>query len=79
MPAAAVIRRTQALSGITGRKAYVGGALSVMRNSGAQPYELYCILACLRMAEASGIGSVAVKCVDITRNTNGEGSLLGHI
>jgi hypothetical protein len=30
------------------------------------------------MAEASGISSVAVKCVDITRNTNGEGSLLGH-
>jgi len=30
------------------------------------------------MAEASGISSVAVKCVEIARNTNGEGSLLGH-
>ncbi len=79
MPAAAVIRRVQALSGITGRKACVGGSLSAMRNLVAQPYRLYCILDTLRMAEASGICSVAVKCVDITRNTNGEGSLLGHI
>ncbi len=28
-------------------------------------------------AEASGIPSVAVKCVDIRRNTSGEGGLLG--
>ena len=77
MPAAAVIRRVQALSGITGRKACVGGQLSEMRNLVAQPYRLYLILATLRMAEASGITGVAVKCVDITRNTNGEGSLLG--
>ena len=27
--------------------------------------------------EASGIPSVAVKCVDIRRNTSGEGGLLG--
>jgi hypothetical protein len=78
VPAAAVIRRVQALSGITGRKACVGGALSEMRNPAAQPYGLCFILACLRMAEASGTSSVAVKCVDITKNTNGEGSLLGH-
>ena len=30
VPAAAVIRRVQALIGITGRKAYVGGVLSKM-------------------------------------------------
>ena len=30
VPAAAVIRRVQALIGITGRKAYVGGYLSQM-------------------------------------------------
>ena len=30
------------------------------------------------MVEASGISSVAVKCVDIRRNTSGEGGLLGH-
>ena len=31
----------------------------------------------LSMVEASGIPSVAVKCVDIRRNTSGEGGLLG--
>ena len=31
----------------------------------------------LSEAEASGIPSVAVKCVDIRRNTSGEGGLLG--
>ena len=30
------------------------------------------------MVEANGIPSVAVKCVDIRRNTSGEGDLLGH-
>ena len=30
----------------------------------------------LSEAEASGIPSVAVKCVDIRRNTSGEGDLL---
>ncbi len=30
----------------------------------------------LRIGEASGIPSVAVKCVDIRRNTSGEGGLL---
>ena len=28
--------------------------------------------------EVSGIPGVAVKCVDIGRNTSGEGGLLGH-
>ena len=30
------------------------------------------------MEEESGIPSVAVKCVDIRRNTSGEGDSLGH-
>ena len=30
------------------------------------------------MAEGGGIPGVAVKCVDIRRNTDGEGSPLGH-
>ena len=30
------------------------------------------------MAEVNGISSVAVKCVDIRKNTSGEGGLLGH-
>ena len=33
----------------------------------------------LRSVEASGIFSVAVKCVDIKKNTGGEGDLLGTI
>ena len=43
VPAAAVIRRVQALIGITGRKGHAGG----------------------------------LECVDIWKNTKGEGSLLG--
>ena len=30
------------------------------------------------MVEASGTSSVAVECVDIGKNTSGEGDLLGH-
>lgn len=36
------------------------------------------ILAYLRMEERSGILGVAVKCVDLERNTDGEGSFLVH-
>jgi hypothetical protein len=36
-------------------------------------------MASLRDAEVTGIPGVAVKCVDIRRNTNGEGRLLGII
>ena len=37
VPAAAVIRRGQALSGIIGRKARAGGSLSLVYKPGAQP------------------------------------------
>ena len=37
VPAAAVIRRGQALSGIIGRKARAGGQLSLVFKAGAQP------------------------------------------
>ena len=36
VPAAAVRRRVQALSGIIGRKAFVGGLLSLVLKTGAQ-------------------------------------------
>ena len=36
VPAAAVRRRMQALSGIIGRKEFVGGYLSLVLNTGAQ-------------------------------------------
>ncbi len=76
VPAAAVIRREQALFGITGRKGRAGGLVSQMRNSPAQPVELHPILPDLRSVEESGIPSVAVECVDIGKNTGGEGGSL---
>ena len=36
------------------------------------------ILLVLSMEEVDGIPGVAVKCVDIRKNTDGEGSLLVH-
>ncbi len=38
--------------------------------------ELHLKLLVLSVGEAGGIPSVAVKCVDIRRNTSGEGGLL---
>ena len=40
-------------------------------------HELLLKLFFLSIGEAGGIPSVAVKCVDIRRNTSGEGGLLG--
>ena len=39
-------------------------------------FELHLKLFLLRVGEVIGIPSVAVKCVDIRRNTSGEGGLL---
>ena len=39
-------------------------------------HELHLKLQFLSTGEADGIPSVAVKCVDIRRNTSGEGGLL---
>ncbi len=39
--------------------------------------ELHSILSNLSMAEVNGILSVAVECVDIQKNTSGEGGSLG--
>ncbi len=39
---------------------------------------LHTKLSGLSVVEDSGIPSVAVKCVDIRRNTSGEGGYLGH-
>ncbi len=39
MPAGAVIRGSQALPGFTGRKGCVGGVISRLLKSGAQPRE----------------------------------------
>ena len=41
-------------------------------------HELRLKLFFLRVGEVNGIPGVAVKCVDIGRNTSGEGGLLDH-
>ncbi len=40
--------------------------------------ELHLILGFESVGEVSGLPSVAVECVDIRRNTRGEGGLLDH-
>ncbi len=72
VPAAAVIRRGQALFGITGRKARVGVFKSEVKSWSSTP-ELPSILEILSPEEVSGIPSVEVKFVDIGKNTSGEG------
>ena len=76
VPAAAVIQRVRALFGITGRKARAGGPLSpLVKDRGSTPSQPG-ILEGWRQVEASGIPGVAVECVDIRKNTGGEGGLL---
>ena len=59
--------------GITGRKARAGGtSKSEVKDRGSTP-EMHTILAGWRLVEASGIPGVAVECVDIRKNTCGEG------
>ena len=41
-------------------------------------HELRLKLFCLSEVEVGGIPGVAVKCADIGKNTDGEGSLLGR-
>lgn len=78
MPAAAVIRSTQALPGITGRKALRRRFCKSDLKGQGSTLEMGTILQNWRMVEVSGIAGVGVKSVDISRNTNGEGSSLGH-
>ena len=76
VPAAAVIRRGQALSGITGRKARAGGRSTSGVKAQSSTLGLPWIRDRLRIGEARGIPRVAVKCVEMWRNTCGEGALL---
>jgi hypothetical protein len=74
VPAAAVIRRGQALSGMTGRKARAGGSPRLwVKDRGSTP-GVPEIRADLRVGEVRGIPRVAVKCVEMWRNTSGEGA-----
>ena len=76
MPAAAVIRVPQALSGIIGRKGCVGGSVSLALNLLAQPVGCVGNGTTKRMEGVCGTHGVAVKCVDIMGNTKSEGSKL---
>ena len=76
VPAAAVIRKGQALSGIIGCKGYAGGLISQTVKSTGSTGELPLKLLDLRIREESGIPSVVVKYVDIRKNTYGESSFL---
>ena len=79
VPAAAVIRRWQALFGITGHKGSVGGLVSRFVKALGLTEELHPILLGLSVEEESGIPGGAVKCVDIRRNASGEsGSLVSN-
>ena len=79
VPAAAVIRRELALFGITGRKARAGGRISLWVKCRGSTPRMPRILSGWRHVEASGIPGVAVECVEIRKNTGGEGGLLGVI
>ena len=78
MPAAAVIRRSRALSGVTGRKELRRRldqrVIKTIGSTGSLLFEL----SNSRISEVAGIPSGAVKCVDIRRNTDGVGRLLGY-
>ena len=77
VPAAAVIRRWRALSGIIGRKEEQAAA----RVCGERPklnFGKPWKPGGWSAEEDRGIPCVAVKCVDIWRNTSGEGDGLGR-
>ena len=76
MPAAAVIRRVQALFGITGRKARAGGPDKSDVKAPGSTWEVHWKLLVLSSGEEGGIPGVEVKFVEIGRNTSGEGALL---
>ena len=78
MPAAAVIRRVQALSGVTGRKELRRWLYKRIVKSVGSTDRLLFELCNSRMVEVTGISCVGVKSVDIRRNTNGVGRLLDH-
>ena len=78
MPAAAVIRRVQALSGFIGFKGCVGGYLRSVVKACSLTVEVPLILDSLSIDEVGGIYGVAVKCIDTIKNTDSVGSLLDY-
>ena len=78
MPAAAVIRRIRALSGVTGRKELRRRLVKRIVKFGGSTINPLFELTNSRVVEVTGISCVGVKSVDIRRNTNGVGRLLDH-
>ena len=78
MPEASVIRRVQALSGFTGRKESCRWFIASHLKARGLTSALGARWIGLRVGEARGTDGEAVKCVDIIRNTKGEGTLLAH-
>ncbi len=76
VPAAAVRRKGQALSGLTGCKGCVGCFMGLALNPPAQPGKSVRNYKTLSLKEEGGTPGVTVKCVDIRRNTGGEGGSL---
>ena len=76
-PAVAVIRRMQALSGFTGRKGSCRWLAASYLKSRGLTSELGTRWVGSREIEERGTDGGAVKCVDIVRNTKGEGTFLG--
>ena len=76
MPAAAVIRRVQALSGFIGRKAFRRFLDKLFFKDHGSTGGRGVILFRLKGDGASGTDGVVVKYVDIIRNSKGEGRKL---
>ncbi len=72
-----MMRRGRTLSGITGRKEMRRRPDKSYVKARGSTSELHKKLLGLSQTGESRIPGVAVKCVDIWRNTNGEGSFLG--
>ena len=77
MPAVAVIRRAQALSGFTGRKVSCRWFAALCLKARGLTSALDTRWVDSREAEERGTDGGVVKCVDIIRNTKGEGTFLG--
>ena len=73
MPAAAVIRRVQALPGFIGRKAFRRRFGKLYFKDRGSTSERGVILPELKDVGATGTYGVGVKSVDIVRNSKGEG------
>ncbi len=76
MPEASVKRGAQALSGFIGRKEMRRRLGKSSVKALGLTEERQRILSGLRQRGGSGISGGAVKCVDIGRNTSGEGNFL---